>query len=384
MDLGETFFTHFENLEDPRAQNQHLLHALIDIVTLSVLGTICGANNMPEVCEYAKANFTWLNSFLELKNGIPSHDTFERVFAKLNPELFEACFRDWVGSLELVEEDSLKNVIAIDGKTCRGSGCKSQKTKPIHMVSAWATSQKLLLGQIKTEEKSNEITAIPKLLEKVDIEGSIVTIDAMGCQKKIQKQICERKADYVVNLKGNQSTLEREVKALFAYGESIQFKKIFNRHAIEKVRDRSRIETRKYSLVALKNCPEFSERWPGLESVGRLIVKRTENHVTTETVRYYVTSLSFEEIDDFMNAARNHWGIEINLHWSLDVSFREDANKIRKGYSAENVSLIRRIALNLLHQEKTHKRGIENKRKRAGWNQDYLLKVLTADRVLKK
>ena len=384
MDLGETFFKHFEDLEDPRKQNQHLKHDLTDIIAISVLGTICSANTMMEICEFAQANLTWLKGFLELKNGIPSHDTFERVFSRINPELFESCFRNWINELDLTEEGVLKNVIALDGKTCRGSACKRQNIKPIHMVGAWASSQKILLGQIKTEEKSNEITALPKLLDKIDIENSIVTIDAMGCQTKIQEQICSRKADYVVNVKGNQGSLEKEVKALFAHGETVQYKKIFNRHIIEKVRDRSRKETRKYSLVALRDCPEFSIRWPGLKSIGRLIVKRTENHISTETTRYFVTSLAYDDIENFVNSARRHWGIEINLHWSLDVCFREDANKMRKGFSAENVGLLRRIALNLLHQEKTHPRGMECKRKRAGWDREYLWKVLVSDRMIKK
>ena len=384
MLLAETFFAHFENLEDPRKQNHHLKHSLTDIIALSVLGAICGANTMVEICEFSEANLEWFQSFLDLKNGIPSHDTFERVFAKINPVLFEECFRNWIQSLDLSQDGPFKKVIAIDGKTSRGSGCQTKKVKPIHTVAAWASSHKLMLGQVKTAEKSNEITAIPELLDKIDIKDSIVTIDAMGCQTKIQQRIIDKKADYVVNVKGNQGSLEKEIKALFAHGESIQYKKIYNRHKIEKVRDRSRMETRKYSLVRLRGCPEFEERWPGLQSIGRLIVKRTENNKTTESTRYYITSLIYDDIDNFMHSARKHWDIEINLHWSLDVSFREDANKMRAGFSAENVGLIRRIALNLLKQEKTHKRGIESRRKRAGWDREYLWKVLTADQALRK
>lgn len=384
MLLAETFFAHFENLEDPRKQNHHLKHSLTDIIALSVLGAICGANTMVEICEFSEANLEWFQSFLDLKNGIPSHDTFERVFAKINPVLFEECFRNWIQSLDLSQDGPFKKVIAIDGKTSRGSGCQTKKVKPIHTVAAWASSHKLMLGQVKTAEKSNEITAIPELLDKIDIKDSIVTIDAMGCQTKIQKRIIDKKADYVVNVKGNQGSLEKEIKALFAHGESIQYKKIYNRHKIEKVRDRSRMETRKYSLIRLRDCPEFEERWPGLQSIGRLIVKRTENNKTTESTRYYITSLIYDDIDNFMHSARKHWDIEINLHWSLDVSFREDANKMRAGFSAENVGLVRRIALNLLKQEKTHKRGIESRRKRAGWDREYLWKVLTADQALRK
>lgn len=384
MTLEKTFFKHFENLEDPRKQNHHLKHSLIDIIALSVLGTICGANNMVEICEFSEANIEWLQGFLELKNGIPSHDTFERVFSRIDPVFFEQCFRNWINSLDLSQNGPLKNTIAIDGKTSRGSACQKRKIKPIHTVAAWAASHRLMLGQIKTAEKSNEIKAIPELLDKIDIENSIVTLDAMGCQTKIQQKIIDLNSDYIVNVKANQGTLEKEIKALFSYGESIQFKKIYNRHKIEKVRDRSRMETRKYSLVRLRDCPEFEHRWPGLQSVGRLIVKRTENHETTESIRYFITSLVYDDIDNFMNSTRKHWDIEINLHWSLDVAFREDSNKMRTGFSAENIGLIRRIALNLLKQEKTHKRGIESRRKRAGWDRDYLWKVLTADQGLRK
>ena len=314
MKLEDTFFTHFEDLEDPRQQNHHLKHNLIDIIALSVLGTLCGANTMVEICEFSEANFQWRQSFLELKHGVPSHDTFERVFWKLDPTLFEKCFRNWIQSLDLSNNGPLKKAIAIDGKTSRGSACQSKKIKPIHTVAAWVSSHKLMLGQIKTEEKSNQMTAIPKLLEKV--------------------------------------------------------------------RDRSRMETRKYSLVRLRDCPEFEHRWPGLQSIGRLIVKRTENHQTTESTHYFVTSLAYDDIDNFMHSARKHWDIEIHLHWSLDVAFREDANRMRVGFSAENVGLIRRIALNLLKQVKTHKRGIESRRKRAGWDREYLWKVLTANQAL--
>ena len=384
MNLEDTFFAHFESLEDPRQQNHHLKHHLTDIVALSILGTICGANTMVDICEFAEANLTWLQSFLTLENGIPSHDTFQRVFAKLNPVLFEECFRNWIGSLDLSENGPLKKMIAIDGKTSRGSGCQTKNIKPIHTVAAWASSHRLMLGQIKTEEKSNEITAVPKLLEKIDIKDCIVTLDAMGCQTKIQQSIIDKKADYVVNVKGNQGNLEKEVRALFCHGESIQYKKIYNLHKIEKLHDRPRVETRKYSLIRLRDCPEFELRWPGLQSIGRVIVKRTENNVTTKSIRYFVTSLAYDDIENFMNSARKHWDIEINLHWSLDVAFREDESKIRVGFSAENVGLIRRIALNLLKQEKTHKRGIESRRKRAGWDRDYLWKVLTADQSIKK
>jgi predicted transposase YbfD/YdcC len=278
----------------------------------------------------------------------------------------------WIGSLEI---DTTNEIIAIDGKTLRGSGNRRKNDKALHLVSAWAVNNRLMLGQIKTEEKSNEIEAIPRLLNMLDVSNSIVTIDVMGCQKSIAEQIIEQGADYVLSLKENQPSLYQDVVNIFAQGEFLQFKKMLNKRKIEKVHDHGRTETRRYTLISARDPLMFELRWPGLKSVGMLEVTRTTHHQVERSKRFFITSLD-EDIDGFMRAARKHWSIEINLHWSLDVSFKEDLNRARVGHSAQNLATVRRIALNLLTQEKTHKNGMSCKRKTAGWNHKYLMTVL--------
>jgi len=234
------------------------------------------------------------------------------------------------------------------------------------------------LGQVKTAEKSNEIEAIPNLLNMIDVSGSIVTIDAMGCQKKIAKQIVNQEADYVLSLKQNQESLHNDVVSIFEQGKAVQFKKMLNRRIVEKIHDHGRVETRRYTLISARDPLLFKLRWPGLNGIGMLEVTRTVNNEVERSVRYFLTSLAYENINEFAQAVRKHWDIEINLHWSLDVSFREDLNRSRLGHSAENLSIVRRIGLNLLKQEKTHKNGISCRRKRAGWDNSYLMKVLAA------
>ena len=270
-------------------------------------------------------------------------------------------------------------IIAIDGKSLRGSHHRRKGKPPLHLVSAWAAQNRVVLGQVKTEEKSNEIEAIPRLLQMIAIKNSIVTIDAMGCQQTIAKQIISQGGNYVLSLKENQTTLYDDVVSIFEKGEERQFKKMLHRRKIEKIRDHGRVETRRYTLMSARDPLLFSLRWPGLKGIGMLEVTRTTNHEVERSTRYFLTSLEYEQIDDFIQAIRKHWHIEINLHWSLDVSFREDLNRVRLGHAAENLAIVRRIALNLLKQEKTHKNGITCRRKTAGWNNHYLLKVLRAD-----
>lgn len=374
--LSETFLKHFQTIQDPRLDNHNYRHQLIDILVITILGTICGADTWTDICEFAEAKYDWLKTFLQLPHGIPSHDTFGRVFSLLNPEEFEACFLTWIKSLVI---DMDKEIIAIDGKTLRGSCNRRKKQSALHLVSAWATEHRLLLGQVKTEEKSNEIEAIPRLLQMIDVKDSIVTIDAMGCQQAIAKQIIAQEGHYVLSLKENQTTLYQDVVSIFNKGEERQFKKILHRRKIEKIHDHGRVETRRYTLISARDPLLFSLRWPGLQGVGMLEVTRTTNHEVERSIRYFLTSLSYEQIEDFMRAIRGHWHIEINLHWSLDVSFQEDLNRVRIGHAAENLAIVRRIALNLLKQETSHKRGISCRRKTAGWNNQYLLKVLNAD-----
>ena len=380
MQLSDTFLKHFESLVDPRIDNHNKRHNLHDILVITILATICGADNWVDINEFGKAKYDWLSTFLELPNGIPSHDTFGRVFSILDPDQFEACFCDWIQSLSV---DISSEVIAIDGKTLRGSGNRRKGQKALHIVSAWASNQGLLLGQVKADEKSNEITAIPQLLKMIDISGSIVTIDAMGCQKAIAQEILIQGADYVLALKENQQKLHEMVEAIFNMGESRQFKKMLNRRKIEKLHEHGRVETRRYTLVSARDPQVFQLRWPGLKGIGMLETTRTTNNQVERSKRYFLTSLAYEDIDQFVDAVRKHWTIEISLHWSLDVSFREDHNQAHVGHSAKNLAIMRRVALNLLKQEKTNKRGVSCRRKVAGWDNKYLLKVLTADRHLK-
>jgi predicted transposase YbfD/YdcC len=381
MNLSSTFLNHFENIEDPRRDDYNLQHDFTDVLIIAILATICGADGWTEIEQFGIAKYEWLKTFLSLPNGIPSHDTFGRVFAALDPEKFEACFHAWIDSLDI---DTLNEIIAIDGKSLRGSGNKRKNKNVLHLVSAWAAENRIMLGQVKTSEKSNEIEAIPRLLNMLDIKGSIVTIDAMGCQKNIALQIVEQGANYVLALKENQPSLHQDIKSIFALGEYSQFKKMLNKRKVEKVHDHGRTETRRYTLISARDPMLFQIRWPGMKSIGMVEVTRTTNNEVERSKRFFVTSLD-EDIDGFMRAVRKHWSIEINLHWSLDVSFREDHNRARAGYSAQNLATVRRIALNLLTQEKTHKRGIACKRKTAGWNHQYLLKVLDVgnNRIIK-
>jgi len=385
MKLEDTFLKHFSDIDDPRlSSHRNFRHRLEDLLIIAILGTICGADGWVEIHRFGLAKQEWLDTFLELPNGIPSHDTFGRVFSQLDPKTFEQCFMEWLGSLHV---DVNKEIIALDGKTLRGSGNKRAKKSPLHIVSAWATQHRLLLGQVKTQNHSNEIKAIPTLLNMIDIQGSTITIDAIGCQTNIAKQIRSQGANYVIALKANQPTLHNSVKSIFDLAEEGEkkYKKMLHRRKVEKLHDHGRVETRRYTLLSARDDNiTFSLQFPGLTSVGKVDITRTTHHEVEHSTRYFLSSFHYEDIDDFMQAVRQHWQIEINLHWSLDVSFREDHSQIHVGHAAENLALIRRIALNLLKQESTHKNGISCRRKTAGWDNKYLLKVLSADSALNK
>ena len=270
-----------------------------------------------------------------------------------------------------------REIIAVDGKTSRGSHNRRKGQNPLHLVSAWAVEQGLVLGQVGTEEKSNEIEAIPRLLNMIAIENSIVTIDAMGCQKAIARQIREQKADYILALKDNHPSLSWLVQYAIKTAESKTFEGTPYLRQLEKVRgEHGRIETRRYTLLSCDGHLLTKAKWPGLQSIGMLEVKRTVNYETTRSVRYFVTSLSYRQMKDFMRGARRHWNIEINLHWSLDVSFDDDRNRARCGHAQENLSIIKRIALNMLTHENSTNIGIKAKRKKAGWDLQYLKKII--------
>lgn len=382
MSLEGTLIEHFKRIPDPRTQNHNLRHNLVDILIITILGAICGTDGWVEIVEFAQLKEDWLKTFLELPNGIPSHDTFGRVFSLLDPQQFESCFMAWLSTLNV---DIENEVIAIDGKVVRGSADKRNARPALHLVSAFATKTRLLLGQVKTEDKSNEITAIPKLLDIIDVKGSTITIDAMGCQQKIAEKIIKKEANYVLSLKDNQKTLHDDVKAIFAKAEENkqkQYKNMLHLRRVKKKKGHGRMETRKYTLVSARDPLFFALRFSGLKGIGKVDVKRTVNNKTESFTRYFLTSFEYEDVDKFVEAVEQHWHIEINLHWSLDVSFKEDHSQVRIGNAAQNLALIRRIALNLLKQETSKKVGITCKRKACGWGHPYLLKVLTADRAL--
>jgi predicted transposase YbfD/YdcC len=366
IQLEGTFLDHFSDLDDPRLQSHHnFRHNLGAILIMTILASICGADGWEDIEEFALAKQSWLESFLDLPHGIPSPDTFE------------ACFNQWIASLSV---DLKKEIIAIDGKTLCGSGSKRKGLPALHLVSAWATQRRLMLAQVRTEAKSNEITAIPELLEMMQIAGSIITIDAMGCQTAIAKQIIQQGADYVLSLKANQPTLYRDVEAIFARAEAGEkkYKNMLHLRRVETSRGHGRIETRRYTVISARDPLLFELRWPGLQGLGKVDIMRKTGDEVERSTRYFLTSLDYERIDEFKEAVRKHWQIEIDLHWSLDVGFREDWNQTYMGHAAHNLAIVRRIALNLLKQERTHKKGMTCRRKRSGWDHAYLLKVLTA------
>ena len=366
---------HFESLEDPREGNA-LRHPLLSIVTIAICAVICGADNWVDVENFGLSKYAWLRQFLDLPYGIPSHDTFGRVFAALDADQFERCFRSWMNAIAQLFKGQ---VIAIDGKTARRSHDRHLGKRALHMVSAWSTANHLVLGQVKTEDHSNEIMAIPGLLKMLDIEGCVVTIDAMGCQKKIAGQIIAQGGHYVLALKENQGHLYERVRTLFAplltTGES---KHMAHDQASTIDKGHGRLEVRQCWAIpasAWSFYLDMKEKWPGLQSVIMVLAERTLAGQTTREVRYYISSLP-PVARPLLYAIRTHWGVENSLHWVLDIAFREDESRVRKGNGQQNFTILRRLALNLLHKANTAKGGIAARRKRAGWDHTYLLKAL--------
>jgi predicted transposase YbfD/YdcC len=366
-----TIIEHFSTLTDPRVRLK-TKHKLIDIIVITVCGTICGADNWAEIEIYGNLKQEWLEEFLELPNGIPSHDTFGRVFSLISPEEFQRCFLNWVQSVFTVTDGQ---VVAIDGKTLRHSYDRANNKSAIHMVSAWASKNGLTLGQVKTDAKSNEITAIPELLRLLEIKGCIVTIDAMGCQKKIAEEIVDRGGDYVLALKGNQGTLMEDVEFFFLDGKENKFKDIDVDYHETVDGGHGRVEIRRHWTVSDIDWLHQKGDWNGLKTIGMV---ESERHIDEEISieqRFYIASIS-NDAKMLAKAVREHWGIENRVHWVLDVAFDEDGSRIRKGNASENLAVIRHITLNLLRNEKTKKVGIKAKRKAAGWDNPYMLKVL--------
>lgn len=362
----------FKNIEDPRI-DRGKLHNLMDIIAIAICAVICGADTWEDIELFGEAKHEWLKQFLELPNGIPSHDTFGRVFSIISPVEFQRSFLNWV---KAISESIEKEVVAIDGKTSRRSYDRGKGKGAIHMVSAWATANRVVLGQVKTEDKSNEI----KLLDILALNGCIVTIDAMGCQKSIAAGIIDKGADYVLALKGNQGTLHEDIKLFFQDANDTSFKDI--RHDFHETidGDHGRIETRRYWTVSDIDWLEGKADWKELKSIGMVESEREIGDKLTKETRYYISSLP-GNAKLFGDAVRKHWGVENSLHWVLDVVFREDECRVRKGYAAENFAVLRHIALNLVREEKSIKRGVKGKRLKAGWDNDYLGKILSGREV---
>ena len=363
---------HFRELDDPR-RDINKRHKLIDIITIAICASICGADKWTQIADFGNAKCDWLCKFLELPNGIPSHDTFRRIFARITPESFHACFQTWVQSIFSATNGQ---VVAIDGKTARRSGNSKSDQPPLHIVSAWASANNILLGQIKTDDKSNEITAIPALLNMLDVAGCIVTIDAMGCQKKIAEQIVKANGDYIFGLKGNQSGLYDEVKQLFGELQDGPFDDVEESCYVTENKGHGRHELREYHVVKNLGIIGREIEWPGLQCFAKIISTRTQNEKTSVEERYYITTLNCNA-RRFGQAARSHWSVENSLHWILDMAFREDESRTWKDNAPENQALLNRLALSLLKQEKSYKRGIASKRLRAGWDSKYLELILT-------
>jgi predicted transposase YbfD/YdcC len=364
---------HFGDLTDPRIDRTKL-HKLLDILVIAICAVICGADSWEDVEAFGHAKIEWLSTFLELPNGIPSHDTFNRVFARLDAEQFQASFLNWMSA---VSEVIGGQVIAIDGKVLRRSHDRGIGKGAIDMVSAWASANRLVLGQVKVDDKSNEITAIPQLLEALEVAGCIVTIDAMGCQTKIAEMIIEKEAEYVLALKDNQGNLFEDTRKLFADLESSLYTAYAYDYDKAVNKDHGRIEIRECWTISdpeiLCHLRGF-DNWKKLLTVSRIRSQRWIGEEKTCEDRYHIASIIGAQ--KVLSAARSHWGIENGLHWTLDIAFDEDRCRVRKDNGPANFAVLRHIALNLLKQEKTSKRSIKGKRLLAGWKEDYLLKVL--------
>jgi predicted transposase YbfD/YdcC len=362
---------HFSELTDPR--RREVTYPLVNIVVMALCAVLSGADDFVSIAHWAETKKGWLARFLDLSAGVPSHDRFNAVLGALKPAEFEKCLLSWITALHEVTDGQ---VIAIDGKTLRRSFDAASSKAAIHMVSAWATANHVALGQVATDAKSNEITAIPRLLKMLEIKGCLVTIDAMGCQRDIAQQIVDQDADYVLAVKENQPKLHEAISDFFGEHLEDDCRSIPCRRYESHEKGHGRVDDRYYYLAKLPEGFPLKDKWPGLKAIG--MACRTTEHTDgrhSDDVRFYITSryLSGEK---FACAVRGHWGIENSLHWQLDVTFGEDQSRVRKGHADANFSLLRRTSLSLLKNNQSRKVGVKNKRLCAAWDDDYRIEVL--------
>jgi predicted transposase YbfD/YdcC len=365
---------YFSRLPDPRGDRGRR-HLLSDIMVIAILAVICGAEHWTEMEEFGQGKEEWLKTFLKLPHGIPSHDTFGEVFAALDPDAFEACFRAWTQAVA----GAIVGIAAIDGKTLRRSYDRATGNAALHMVSAWAADNGVVFGQVAVKDKSNEITAIPALLRMLQIRGLIITIDAMGCQKEIAEQIVQQGGEYVLRVKDNQPTLRRDIEAMFQWAERRDYAGLAHAHSEEVDKGHGRIEKRRASVLWELGQITDAQAWPGLQCIVKVRSERIKGEDRTVEDRYYISSMHTRRATELARAVRLHWGIENGLHWRLDMTFGEDSSRVRVRNAAQNLSRLRRLVLNLLKLDTSDpkkKRSIKAKRFRASIDLNYLIALL--------
>lgn len=368
---GACIAKHFETLSDPRRRK--VVYPLMNIVVMALCAVLSGADDFTGIADWARTKRSWLSRFLDMSSGIPSHDRFNAIFAALNPAEFERCLLSWIQDLH---EITGGQVIAIDGKTLRGSFDAASSKAAIHMIGAWATANHVCLGQRVVDGVSNEASAVPKLLEMLDVSGCLVTLDAAGCRPEIAAKIVTGGGDYVLTVKKNQRKLHEAIDAFFSEHLENELQSVAHRKHETRERGHGRVDDRYYYLAKIPRDFPLAAQWPGLKGIGMAV--RVTEHAdgrASDQTRYYITS-SYMGGAKFAQAVRGHWGIENGLHWQLDVAFGEDACRVRKGNADVNLGLIRRAALSLLKNNRTRKLGVKNKRLSAGWDDDYRLEVI--------